>query len=194
MKIKQINISVIVLLLAFVFTACATGPQTSRDVGMSLDQAIVEAITMSDSSYSEGTKAVLIYFTSDYDKLNAYMNDKLNSRITSVKNLKFMDRGEVDRKLKESNITIASGVSYASLDGVRQALGAQAMMYGGVYKEKGKYKMYLYSDITAADAGTSRVVTGNYTVATGRGHKTCTYMTDIRVDPRLYLLMDIIQK
>nr|AGS51737.1 hypothetical protein [uncultured bacterium contig00037] len=218
MKIKQIIISVIVLLLAFIFIACVTGPQTPRDAGMPLDRAIREAVAMSDGSYGEGTQAALIYFTSENDKLNAYMNGKLNSRLANVRNLKFMDQKEVDRKREEQNINIASGVSYESLNGLRQALGARVMMYGGVYEEKGKYKMYLYSDNVATgsfpqigkartasidttgnttvktysdQAGvTMRIVEANNTTVTTSGDNiVCVYTADLRVDPRLYLLL-----
>ncbi|MDR0472851.1 MAG: DUF1566 domain-containing protein [Treponema sp.] len=130
-----------IVAVVVILTACASKPAAS--VGMTLDQALLEAADRIDERIAKGTKIAMINFSSPSDQFSSYVLDEISANLVDSRNLIVIDRREIDLRRTELNFQMAGEVSDESMQALGQTLGAQSIVSGSLRSIGNAYRIMI---------------------------------------------------
>jgi TolB-like protein len=107
---------------------------------LSLDGAIQSAASEMGQRLPQGGKVAVLSFTSDSDRLSAYVIDELNNAIVNIGTLTVVDRQQLDLIMQEMQFQESGMVSDESAQEIGRMLGAQYIVSGSIELVAGSYR------------------------------------------------------
>jgi TolB-like protein len=113
----------------------------NAQTAISLDESIGKARQDIENKLPEGTKIVILNFSSPSARFSNYVLEELTAQLVNSGKLMVVDRQNLDLIQKEIDFQYSGEVSDNSMQSIGQKLGAQSIVSGGLAEAGGEYRL-----------------------------------------------------